>query len=170
MAIIKEIWKEIDFAPGYFVSNFGKVKSTKFKNERMLKLNKKKNGYLEVGLIVEKNCRKWFLVHRLVAIVFNRIDHFENFEVNHKDENKDNNRIDNLEWVQSKENCNYGTRNFRISIHKECKPVECVETGIIYKSFSEASKKTNINKSRINMCCTGYRNAQTAGGYHWRYA
>ena len=68
-----------------------------------------------------------------------------------------------------KENCNYGTRNFRVSLKNNI-PVECVEAGIVYRSFHEAAQKTNIEISSINMCCTGYRNRQTAGGFHWRYA
>ena len=119
--------------------------------------------------MVEPNKREWFLVHRLVLSVFNPIENSNHLEVNHKDENKENNRIDNLEWVTSKENCNYGTRNFRNSLSKNI-PVECIETGVIYRSFREAAEKTKIEIASINMCCTGYRTRQTAGGYHWRYA
>lgn len=170
MDYIEEIWKEVKDAPKYMVSNLGRVKSIQYTNERIMKLNKKKSGYLEVGLMVRPNHRKFFLIHRLVMETFCPIENSEEFEVNHKDENKENNRIDNLEWMTSKENCNYGTRNFRLSIHRECKPVECIETGIIYRSFNEASEKTGIDTASINMCCTGYRNRQSAGGYHWRYA
>lgn len=144
--------------------------------EKILKLNKKSSGYLEVGLMVEPNKRKWFLVHRIVLEIFQPNSSSDILEVNHKDENKENNRIDNLEWVTSKENCNYGTRNFRTSL-KRNKPVECVETGVVYRSFHEAAKKTglsiseiNLSISEINVCCTGYKNRKTAGGFHWRYA
>lgn len=167
---IEEKWKTIQDAQKYKISNLGRVKSCQNSQDKILKLKKTKLGYFTVGLMVEPNIRKWFLVHRLVMNAFNPIDNSENYEVNHKDENKENNRIDNLEWMTSKENCNYGTRNFRISVLKEKKPVECIETGIIYRSFHEASKKTGIEMASINMCCTGYRNRQTAGGYHWRYA
>ena len=98
------------------MSNLGRIKSNQHKKEKILKPNKKKNGYLEVGLMIETNKRKWFLIHRLVLSVFNPIKNYENLEVNHKDENKENNRIDNLEWITSKENCNYGTRNFKVSL------------------------------------------------------
>lgn len=168
MDSIEEIWKNIDGYDGYEVSNFGRVASNKYKNRRILKQHKRKTGYLEIGLS-NKNKVKWILVHRLVLATFQPISGIENMEVNHKDENKENNRIDNLEWVTSKENCNYGTRNFRLSMDKNV-PVECVETGIIYKSFHEAAEKTGIEIASINMCCTGYRNRKTAGGYHWRYA
>ena len=168
MDSIEEIWKNIDGYDGYEVSNFGRVASNKYKNRRILKQQKRKTGYLEIGLS-NKNKVKWILVHRLVLATFQPISGMENMEVNHKDENKENNRIDNLEWVTSKENCNYGTRNFRLSMDKNV-PVECVETGIIYKSFHEVAEKTGIEIASINMCCTGYRNRKTAGGYHWRYA
>ena len=113
--------------------------------------------------MIEPNKRKWFLVHRLVLSIFEPNEKEEQLEVNHKDENKENNRVDNLEWVTSKENCNYGTRNFRCSIAKNI-PVECVETGVTYRSCAEASKKLGIDKASINMCCTGYRNRKIAGG------
>lgn len=166
---IEEVWKEIKEAPKYMISNYGRVKSNQYKQEKYMKLNKKKNGYFNVGLMVKPNVRKWFLIHRLVMETFEPIRNSNEFEVNHKDENKGNNRIDNLEWMTSKQNCNYGTRNFRLSMEKNI-PVECIETGITYRSFREAAQKTNIDGASINMCCTGYRNRKTAGGYHWRYA
>lgn len=169
MDIIKEKWKQI-FDTKYEISNYGRVKSFQYGKEKILKPTQNKSGYLEIGLMIKPNVRKWFLVHRLVMIVFYPNENYHNLEVNHKDENKKNNRIDNLEWITSKDNCNYGTRNFRLSINKERIPVECIETGIVYRSIKEASNKTNIYSSSINMCCTGYRNRKTAGGYHWRYA
>lgn len=167
--MIGEIWKKIDEAPDYEVSNFGEVRSQKYGDKRIIKQNIKKSGYKEVGLCYEPNKRKWFLVHRLVLSTFNPIENMNNMEVNHKDENKCNNHLDNLEWMTSKDNCNYGNRNRKVREQQEVK-VLCEETGVIYKSFVEASEKTHIDKSSINMCCTGYRNRKTAGGFHWRYA
>lgn len=169
MDIIEEKWKQI-FNTKYEISNYGRIKSFQCGKEKILKTKQTKNGYLKIGLMVEPNVRKWFLVHRLVMLMFSPIENADTLEVNHKDENKTNNRIDNLEWVTSSDNCNYGTRNFKISINKKNTPVECIETGMIYRSIKEASGKTGIDMSSINMCCTGYRDRKTAGGYHWRYA
>lgn len=175
----KEIWKKIEEAPNYSVSNLGRVRMdgrtiiksngtiTTYK-PRIVSASNKNCGYLEVRLILDKNNYIYRLVHRLVLSAFNPIENMNEMEVNHKDENKHNNILENLEWMTSEENCNYGTRNVKCGEAKERK-VMCVETNIIYKSFEEASKLTNIDKSSINMCCTGYRNRKTAGGYHWRY-
>lgn len=166
---MQETWIAIPNTTGYFISNFGRVSSIKSHKPIILKQKKDKNGYKQIGLCCDDGKRKWFLIHRLVMTMFCPIDNMENMEVNHKDENKDNNHLDNLEWTTSKENCNYGTRNQKCSESK-CIKVLCEETGVIYNSCKEASEILGIDKASINMCCTGYRNRKTAGGFHWRYA
>ena len=162
--MLEEVWKEIAEAPDYEVSNLGRIASKKYKNRRILKQNKKKTGYYEVGLCCSPNKRKWFLVHRLVLSVFNPIDQMEVMEVNHKDEDKSNNTLNNLEWVTSKENCNYGNRNSKVSKNKR-KKVLCIETGIIYDSEKQASELTGTCYSSIS----NYLNEKCniAGGCHW---
>lgn len=162
---MKEIWKTIAEAPDYEISNFGRVASKKYKDKRVLKQNRKPNGYYEVGLCYKPNKRKWFLVHRLVLSTFNPVDGMENMEVNHKDEDKSNNLINNLEWVTSKENCNYGNRNQKISKEGSIK-VLCVETGIVYDSGKQASELTGTCRSSISNCLNGKRNK--AGNCHWK--
>ena len=106
---MNEIWKYIDGYEGlYKVSNLGRVKSLNYRRsgkERMLKPGNTGDGYLFV--ILYKNGKiKYFTIHRLVANAFlENPDHKS--DVNHKDENKTNNRVDNLEWVTRKENINY---------------------------------------------------------------
>lgn len=163
--MIIEIWEKIPYAPSYEVSNLGRVASRKYGDRRILQQNKKKTGYYEVGLCHEPNKRKWFLTHRLVLSTFNPIDGMESMEINHKDEDKSNNKLDNLEWVTSLENCNYGDRNNKIS-EKQSVKVICVETGIIYDSGKQASDSTGISRACISRCLTGKQ--KTAGGYHWK--
>lgn len=105
----KEIWKDIKgYETLYKISSFGNVKNINYRNtgkERKLKCRKYKNGYVYVTLTKNKNT-KTFLVHRLVAEAF--IPNLENKKcVNHKDCNRSNNNIDNLEWCTHKENINY---------------------------------------------------------------
>lgn len=114
-----EIWKPIFGYEGFYeVSNLGKVKSLERKVKNPLAFSGYRivksralaltisNGYFEVSLYKE-NKRKHFRVHQLVA--FNFMDHkpcgFE-IVVNHKDFNKTNNRLDNLELVTNRENSN----------------------------------------------------------------
>lgn len=100
-----EIWKTIPNYKDYQVSNLGRVKSLNYRNtkkEKILKLSKNNHGYLSCGL----NC-KIFKVHQLVAIAFlNHKPNGFNLVVNHKDFNKTNNNVNNLEIVTMRENTN----------------------------------------------------------------
>ncbi len=113
---------------------------------------------------------KHYYVHRLVAIAF--IDNpFEYQEVNHKDENKLNNNVNNLEWCTRKYNNTYGTRLEKVKAsnqnNKTYKKVLCVETGIVYNSATEAARMLNLQQTNITACCRG--RLSTTGGYHWQY-
>lgn len=118
MNIENEIWKDIpEYEGQYQVSNFGRVKSLERKGtyNRIMKPHKCKNGYLYVCLSKD-NKYKTFLLHRLVALAFIPNNNpTKKTQINHKDENKENNKVENLEWVTPKENTNYGTRNERAS-------------------------------------------------------
>ena len=106
-----EEWRDIKGYEGkYQVSNLGRVKSLNYnhtKKEKILSDYPNTYGYLYVNLY--KNGKgKPFYIHKLVAQAF--IDNPNNYrEINHKDENKQNNRVENLEWCNRKYNCNYGT-------------------------------------------------------------
>ena len=157
-----EIWRDIEGYEGiYQVSNKGRIKH--FKNG-IRKLSLKKNGYYGICLY---NHRKYenFLIHRLVAEAF--IPNKDNLPmVNHKDENKLNNNVDNLEWCDAKYNSNYGTRKERLRKIRG-KKVLCIETGKIYNSIGEASEILHISRPNINKCL--YHKRKTAGGYHWKF-
>ena len=111
----------------YQVSNLGNVKSLskfhKTKNgyyskEHNIKQFYNERGYAMVGISKEWKKKKIF-VHRLVVETF--LPNPNNLpQVNHKDENKNNNCVNNLEWCTCKYNCNYGTRNQRIGGKRKC--------------------------------------------------
>lgn len=178
--MIEEIWKDIGGYEGlYQISNMGRVKSlsrvrkgnkgvTTIVHEKILKLKNKKGGYLGVSLSKE-NTPTNFEVHRLVAKAF--IPNPDNLpEVNHKDEVKTNNCVDNLEWCDRKYNCNYGTRNERI-IKTQTKPVISLkENNIVmyFTSLAEAQQK-GFSAGAISDCCNNKPKHKTHKGFKWQY-
>lgn len=160
---MKEIWKTINEYPDYQVSNTGKVKSIKFCNERILK-SQNVNGYKRVILFRDGKYKNMF-VHRLVAEAF--ITNPENLpQVNHRNECKTDNRLENLEFCDRKYNMNFGTRTQRASKTKS-KPVLCIETNIVFPSTMEIQSKLGFKKSNICACCNG--KLKSAYGFHWKY-
>lgn len=150
---IKCIWKKIPEFENYAVSNLGEVKN--LKTGIILKPYLNSSGYCMVRLYND-GCGRFCLVHRLVANAF--IPNLKNLpEVNHKDEVKTNNRVDNLEFCDRRYNAEY---SFAM-------PVICVETGMIYKSLMEASRQTGVNGG--NICNVLKGRLRTAGGFHWQY-
>ena len=177
---MKEIWKDIDGYEGlYQISNLGRVKSLKYHNNKFkLTVSREKilkpcihSNYYCVILTKNKN-HKNYSVHRLVAQAF--IPNPKNLPcVNHKDENKLNNEVSNLEWCTYKYNSNYGIGAekaktiAKINIINNSKAVQCVETGVIYKSAAEAERLTGIRASSISQARNG--KYKTAGGFHWKF-
>ena len=151
----------LDF-PNYLISDKGEVYSLytkKYLSPRITRL-----GYAVVSLY-QDGTTKSKRVHRLVAEAF--IPNPSNLpEVNHKDENKLNNDVTNLEWCDRLYNNNYGSHNQKISKAME-KKVRCIETGEVYDSIAEASQNTHTHRTGISKVITGER--ITAGGYHWEY-
>lgn len=113
---MKEQWVDIiGYENKYQISNLGEVKALNYRNTgKEHIINKKDNkGYLEVALW-KNGVRRMFSVHRLVAQAF--IPNPQNLlQVNHKDENKYNNSVDNLEWCTQYYNNIYGTRLNKVS-------------------------------------------------------
>lgn len=105
-----EEWKAVPGYEGlYEVSNIGNVRNVR--RNTLLKLSKNNYGYIQVWLY-KNGIRNRFQVHRIVAQAFlPNIDDLP--QVNHKDEDKTNNNVTNLEWCDAKYNTNFGTRNIR---------------------------------------------------------
>ena len=192
---VVEEWKDIvGFEGRYQISSFGRVKSlerTNFylsTNQTGIEFQSAKHcsetilktflsrGYEHISL--KKGSKsKTYSIHRLVAEHF--IPNPNNYPViNHKDENKFNNRVDNLEWCTQRYNSNYGTRNKRIAEKLKDNPlfyipVLCYDLNNNfvkrYESAVEASKDLGIRQSGITACCRLYYGRTSSGGYKWKY-
>ena len=165
---MKEIWEDVKRYEGlYQISSFGRVKSFKRKNSRILKPFFNKDGYLNVELRDStSNKRKIISIHRLVALAFIP-NPLNKPQVNHIDEIKTNNNILNLEWVTQKENMNHGTRIERVT-KKLSIPVTGVnvETGEVveFPSVKEAGRN-GFTSTNILGVLNG--NAKYHKGYEW---
>ena len=170
--MIEEQWLDIPGYEGlYQISNFGRVKSFYFKNPRILKPHKVK-GYSNVELYKNKK-KKQFYIHRLVMENFCPIENMNVLDVNHKDEDKSNNHISNLEWMTHKDNLNYGSRAEKARMKMQgknssrSKKVRCIAKDVIYDALREAERQLGIPATNISKACKG--KIKTAGGYHWEY-
>lgn len=161
-----EQWKTViykdEIYSDYEVSTEGRIRSLgndKTRKTRLLKQSKDGCGYLKVRLY--KNGKsKTIKVHILVAYTF--IPNLDNLpEVDHINRNRQDNRVENLRWADRK--IQFGNWEGRK------KRVLCVETGIIYESCAEASRKTGLSQGNICNCCNGKKGHKTCGGFHWEY-
>ena len=179
----EEVWKPIKGFEGlYEVSNLGNIKSFPrkytIKKEKILSSCIMNNGYLCVAL--SKNHKgKTYLIHRLVAETF--IPNPNNYScINHKDGNKLNNKIDNLEWCSysynSKEAYRIGLKKsvWKGKFDKENSNSKKInqydlEGNLIKKwnSTMEIERQLGINHSNISACCKG--RYKKSNGYIWRY-
>jgi hypothetical protein len=99
-----EIWKDvIEYEGIYQVSNFGRVKSSMFNKEKILKQNKSTNGYYMIGLWKEKK-QSIYLVHRIMYESFHGIKSCRKYVIDHIDNDKLNNTLSNLQYITNREN------------------------------------------------------------------
>lgn len=164
---MKTVWKPIEgYESLYEVSNTGKIRSLcgRYGKNKILKQCIGSRGYLLVTLCDRKS-QKTVNVHRIVAEAF--LPNPDNLPcVNHKDENRKNNNVENLEWCSYYHNNIYGSRLTK-SAMKRSKPVRCIETGLIYAGGCAAQRATGIRQGDISACCRGVR--KSAGGFHWEF-
>lgn len=149
-----EEWKPIkDYEGLYEISSNGRVKSLNYNKtgrEQILKPIKNRFGYLQI-ILNQNGKKKHFSVHRLVAQAF--ISNIENKPcINHKDEDKTNNKVENLEWCTVSYNNNYGTRNKQVSKALKGRKhsqewIEKATKARIYKKLSQETIE-KISKSK----------------------
>lgn len=160
-----ELWKDIDGFDGlYQISNLGQVRRIyKTIPPKTLTPWITNNGYLQIDL----GTRGRKSIHRLVADAFCERD-LSATCVNHINGVKTDNRADNLEWVDSSKNSKHSFYQLNNKT-RDNKPVLCVETGEIFISISEASRRKQLNSGNISSCCRGKHKVKSVGGYHWRF-
>lgn len=173
--MMNETWKTATYNDevfnGYEVSDKGNVRNVK--TGKVLKTKVDKGGYVQVGLYKDGK-QKWLLVHRMVGCTFIPNDDVTKTEVNHINEDKTDNSVENLNWMSPKENSNWGTRNERIAKTK-------IENGtskkiigkslngnkvIVLKNGTQA-KKFGFDQGSISKCCNG--KLRQHHGYTWKY-
>ena len=158
--------KSIDGFKGYSMNEVSAVFS--HKSNKWLKPKIDRYGYKVYGLSIDGNMHT-VTAHRLVAKTY--IPNPDNLPcVNHKNENKLDNGIENLEWCTVKYNDNHGTRNERMADTKKTLPViQILPNGLkrMFPCVKDASRATGINRCQISRVCRGLSN--TAGKYEWRY-
>lgn len=160
----------------YDVCEDGRIWS-KVRN-KFLKPQTNKYGYQTVNLMDNNSKRHSQFVHRVCWIAVNGREVPEGFQLNHKDEDKTNNHISNLELVTPKQNSNFGTRNARVSkamkgklINRQdqSKRVGAFKDGDLEMAFPSTAEaeRNGYDSGHISKCCNG--KLKTHKGYEWRY-
>lgn len=166
-------WRDVPSYEGlYEVNNLGQIRNKR--TGLNLKYGINHGGYFVTFLYKDKHQRKTHLVHRIVCMTFK--DNPQNLpQVNHINMNKQDNRVENLEWCTQSYNIKHSFENggrehnkkmLLMANHKEvwCKDLNG-RTIKKYFSLSEAARETGCNVSNISACCHG--RVKSLGGYKW---
>ena len=168
MEEIEEVWKQVkDYEDYYEVSNLGKIKSL-HKSSNIILKDSNRGTYLAVTLN-KKGIQKTFNVHRLVASTFLQEPADDKYVINHKNGNKFNNVVNNLEWITVKEN-NKHARDTKLNIPKKLRVSQYTLDGTFIETFNsiiEAMNKTGFRDTKISSVCKGKRNH--VGEFIWKY-
>lgn len=165
---MEEEWRSIASLAGkYEVSNLGRVRNTNTKHIRKPFVNQGGYHIINFWILEPKKCQRAFLVSRLVALAFLGTPDFMNYEVNHRDGDKSNNKVDNLEWVDRRHNMLHRIYVLH-EINCPCahpKKTQCLETGEVFLSRQHAAKSVGVTQAAISYCVDNPK--YTVGGYHW---
>ena len=159
-----EIFMDIpDYEGLYQASNLGRIRNNK---GQIMKQRKDRDGYMIINLRKDGKM-KTHRVHRLIISSF-KSNPENKSQVNHINENKEDNRLNNLEWSTPAENNAHGTHNERVSNANKIK-VKCIELDKVFDSAQDAALWLNkINgRTSITACCKGKQ--KSAFGYIWKY-
>jgi len=166
---LEEIWKKLiidNINYHYEVSNTGNIRSTTTK--RILKPSLR-NGYLAIT-ICRDNTKKTYNIHQLIILMFIGEKENDMIIVNHKNGNKEDNNINNLEYITYKENTKHAIENKLVpKVTKKVNKLDPKTFKILdtYNSIKDAGEANNIQDRHISCVCKGKR--QTTGGFSWEY-
>lgn len=163
---MKTVWKDVPgFGGKYAVSNVGNVSNKT--TGRILKAWHDSVGYQKVALYHNGFCKQVF-VHRLVADAFIE-KKYDNLEVNHKDGNKSNNSVNNLEWCTKSANIahSYRVLHRKWNAGRPRVKVLCVETGEVFNSIAEAARAKGVDTRNLHAVVSPKSYKKTCGGFHW---
>lgn len=175
----KEIWKDIrGYENLYQASNWGRIRSLdrmvkgcygglQLKKGKIMKQETHRSGYKRIALKKDGKY-KHYLVHRLVYETFNRPIP-EGLQVNHINENKTDNRLENLNLMTPKENINYGTGHERCIAQQRFPILQYTLDGELVREWPSAQEagRNGFQQANIRACCLGIY--KTSKGYIWRY-
>ena len=176
-----EEWRQVKECPDYYVSNMGRVKSYRYPNKgRILVGVLDKDGYKRVLLRSIDGARVTKFIHRLVAEAF--LSNPNNFSmINHKDENRQNNRVDNLEWCTARYNNTYGNRlkkSHQTLLDHHSKfagiPIIAYKNGVYkeFESYAEGARELNLSigdiQTLVNHGSNNYKHLRSLKG--WQFA
>lgn len=152
------MWKDIkieNIRPVYQINEFGEVRNKR--TGRKLK-PREKNGYLEYALVTVDNKYKYIRAHRLVAIHFIPISEYDKMEVNHKDADKKNNHVSNLEWVTSEENLDHARKLGLLSYKGSKNPFSKYDENLIENICILLSKGFDYDEIIEKLCLEDTKN------------
>ena len=151
----EELWREWPQDPRIKVSNKGNVVSCKRGAPYPLKVIHNLRGYQTVGASLQPQ-----YVHKMVAETWiDNPNHYK--EVNHINGDKDDNRVENLEWVTHSQNMRHA---YRTGLNKNTTPVRVVETGEVFESLAECARRIGGTQQNISNCLAGRQS--TCRGFH----
>ena len=175
----REEWRDVVGYEGlYQVSNEGRVRN---RHGHILTQCYKNGSIYKRVHLARNNSAKWHSVHRVVALAFlPRIEGKDT--VNHLDHNKENNCVENLEWVSLKENCAYAAQEGRYKVPYDnlLKGRGLLKKAVIatakdgteyeFESITQGARILGASRRDISQCCNKKYGHKTSNGYHWRFA
>lgn len=142
-----EEWKQIKHLH-YSINNFGNIRNDL--TGKQLKPQKNIYGYMVI-LLYDNGKPLHFQIHRLILETFKPVENMQNLQVNHIDNNRSNNNLNNLEWVTPSENCLKKAPKQKFYNSKGCYD----NKGNYFNSFREAGRYYNINANTVKRDCLG---------------